>query len=66
MLLTFLYGEYFNATTPPAAQEVPFAAQLDSGGTDKQVELAMIDSTPYKTTPPEPTAGAVGKALYAR
>jgi hypothetical protein len=63
-LVNFLYGEYFNGATPTAAEAAPYVADLDTGQTETQVELAMIDSAPYQNTPPEPAAGSVGTALY--
>jgi hypothetical protein len=39
-------------------------ALFDAGETETQVEQAIIDSPAYQSTPPEPSLGTVGKALY--
>jgi PKD repeat protein len=67
-LVDFLFSEYFNGVTP-LPDATPYVADLDGapgvgGQTETQVEKAIIDSTEYNTNPPEPAAGAVGRALY--
>jgi hypothetical protein len=63
-LVNFLYGEYFNGAMPTQAQAQPFVSDLDAGKTETQIELEIIDSPAYSTTPPVPAAGSVGLALY--
>jgi hypothetical protein len=63
-LVDFLYGEYFNGAVPTSAQSQPYVTDLNAGQTETQVELAIIDSSVYRDTPPEPAAGTVGVALY--
>jgi hypothetical protein len=41
----------------------PFVTLLDNHQTQTQVEQAIIDSPAYLNAPPEPAAGAVGRAL---
>jgi hypothetical protein len=52
----------FPKTRMPDA--TPCITNLDNGQTETQVEKAIIDSSAYSDNPPEPAAGAVGKALY--
>ncbi len=61
-LVDFLFGEYFNGSTPP--DPTPYIAQLDAGSTQTQVELAIIDSDAYRNTPAPPAPGTVAKPLY--
>jgi hypothetical protein len=63
-LVDFLYGEYFNSAVPTAAQSQGYIADLDAGKTETQIELEIIDSPDYSNTPPAPSPGTVGKALY--
>lgn len=58
----FLFSEYFKGT--PAPDSTPFVNLLNQGATRTQAELAIVDSGQYQNTPPRPSAGTVGRALY--
>jgi hypothetical protein len=62
-LVDFLFGEYFKGVSP-LPSTLPYVTDLDNGETQTQVEKAVIDSPDYSNNPPEPAAGAVGRALY--
>ncbi|HVX12713.1 MAG TPA: DUF4214 domain-containing protein [Pirellulales bacterium] len=62
-LVNFLFGEYFLGVSPQP-DATPYVNDLDVGQTETQVEEAIIDSSAYRSNPPEPAAGAVGRALY--
>ncbi|HVX13045.1 MAG TPA: DUF4214 domain-containing protein [Pirellulales bacterium] len=64
-LVDFLFGEYFQGATP-LPDTAPYVTDLDNGETETQVEKAIIDSSAYSESPPEPAAGTVGRALYPR
>lgn len=63
-LVNFLFGEYFLGVSPPPSA-APYVTDLDKGETEAQVEKAIIDSSDYRSNPPEPAAGAVSRALYS-
>jgi len=62
-LVDYLFGEYFKGVTP-TPDPTPYVNLLNSGETQTQVEQAIIDSTAYDNTPPQPAQGTVGTALY--
>lgn len=64
-LVNFLFSEYFNGATQLPSID-PYVADLDfpSNQTETQVEKAIIDSPEYRSMPPEPVAGTIGRALY--
>ena len=62
-LVDYLFGEYFKGVTP-TPDPTPYVNLLNSGETQTQVELKMINSLVYSNAPPEPAVGKVGSALY--
>jgi hypothetical protein len=63
-LVDFLFGEYFGNPNPNPIDVQPYVDLLNAGETQTQVEQAIIDSSQYRSTPPEPAPDMVGDALY--
>jgi hypothetical protein len=49
----------------PTPDPRPYIAELNSGQTQTQVELNIINSPTYHDNPPQPAPGTVGVALFA-
>jgi hypothetical protein len=64
LLVDFLFSEYFQ-NVAPTPDPTPYIAELNSGQTQTQVELNIINSPTYHDNPPQPAPGTVGVALFA-